>query len=281
MNIDIEDLLTKVDKRFEYRISKGGVLKIDAQEILSATPSTIIGAKNGNASIHNSLIYYSPNNDFIGQDYFLILTKENNKNIVARIDVDVVTTFKPKAHILILLGEELIRTPVMAIYELIKNSYDADSKEIQVKFENIENLDKAQITIIDYGTGITKEVLENVWFEPGSDFRKPIKTDGSRLIKRSPIYGRIPMGEKGVGRFAVHKLGHTIKLISRPAKIELDTLGKFTGVKLLDYEISVDIDWRTFSQSKYLDDVKINWQINTDSSTFHFQNTHGPSHTIL
>ena len=280
MNIDIEDLLTKVDKRFEYRISKGGVLKIDAQEILSATPSTIIGAKNGNASIHNSLIYYSPNNDFIGQDYFLILTKENNKNIVARIDVDVVTTFKPKAHILILLGEELIRTPVMAIYELIKNSYDADSKEIQVKFENIENLDKAQITIIDYGTGITKEVLENVWFEPGSDFRKPIKTDGSRLIKRSPIYGRIPMGEKGVGRFAVHKLGHTIKLISRPAKIELDTLGKFTGVKLLDYEISVDIDWRTFSQSKYLDDVKINWQINTDSSTFHFQNTHGTYITI-
>jgi hypothetical protein len=32
--------------------------------------------------------------------------------------------FKPKAHILRLLGEELIKNPVMAIYELIKNSYD-------------------------------------------------------------------------------------------------------------------------------------------------------------
>src|SRR5690606_16546716 len=35
--------------------------------------------------------------------------------------------FKPKAHILTLLGEELIKDPVMAIYELVKNSYDADA----------------------------------------------------------------------------------------------------------------------------------------------------------
>ena len=38
--------------------------------------------------------------------------------------------FKPKAHILKLLGEELIKSPIMAIYELVKNSYDADSSYV-------------------------------------------------------------------------------------------------------------------------------------------------------
>ena len=42
--------------------------------------------------------------------------------------------FKPKAHILRLLGEELIKSPIMAIYELVKNSYDADSSFVNVTF---------------------------------------------------------------------------------------------------------------------------------------------------
>ena len=45
--------------------------------------------------------------------------------------------FKPKAHILTLLGEELIKNPVMAIYELVKNSYDADANEVNVYFRRI------------------------------------------------------------------------------------------------------------------------------------------------
>ena len=183
--------------------------------------------------------------------------------------------FKPKAHILILLGEELIKSPVMAIYELIKNGYDADAKEIEVSFENIENIGDTKITIKDSGTGITAEVLENVWFEPGSDFRKPINSDGKRVIKRSPIYKRIPMGEKGVGRFAVHKLGNKIKLVSRPCILKLDDNTNVISSELLDYEVSVDIDWRKFSQSKYLEDVSIEWYKNSDPQTFVFKNTHG------
>ncbi|MFP5436579.1 MAG: EcoRII N-terminal effector-binding domain-containing protein [Bacteroidia bacterium] len=183
--------------------------------------------------------------------------------------------FRPKAHILILLGEELIKNPVMAIYELIKNGYDADARNINVNFHNIERIDDAIIEIKDSGTGISEEVLENVWFEPGTDFRKPVDKNGLRTIKRSPIYHRIPMGEKGVGRFAVHKLGNKIKLISRPAKIILDENGSFVKTELLDYEITVDIDWRRFSQSRYLDDVSIDWKKNTDEETFLFNNSHG------
>jgi signal transduction histidine kinase len=183
--------------------------------------------------------------------------------------------FKPKAHILILLGEELIKSPVMAIYELIKNGYDADARSIEVTFDHIEDLDNAKILVKDSGTGITSEVLQNVWFEPGTDFRKPINSAGVRQIKRSPVFNRIPMGEKGVGRFAVHKLGNKIKLVSRPAKIIYHDNGPFSHLELLDYEITVDIDWRTFSQGKYLEDVNIEWNTNFDVSTFLFTETHG------
>jgi signal transduction histidine kinase len=262
-------------KIVEYRVSRNHVLKLNTEDIISGMPRSLYGGKNGSLTLNDKIIYYSPKDDFVGSDEFVFIANSDGKDYPIKVIVDIVTTFKPKAHILVLLGEELIKSTVMAIYELIKNSYDADSKEVTVKFESIENVEKAQITITDYGTGLTKEVLENVWFEPGTDFRKQINTDGSRQIKRSPIFWRIPMGEKGVGRFAVHKLGHTIKLISRPASVEVDEYGKSTSVNLLDYEVVVEIDWRAFSQSKYLEDVKINWFINRDSETFIFQNTHG------
>ncbi|MBK6623292.1 MAG: ATP-binding protein [Saprospirales bacterium] len=74
--------------------------------------------------------------------------------------------FKPKAHILRLLGEELIKSPIMAIYELVKNSYDADSSFVNVNFFNIQDKTNAIVTIEDNGTGLTSDVIENVWLEP-------------------------------------------------------------------------------------------------------------------
>ena len=211
------------------------------------------------------------------------LKEEETNSLIPRInnvtETGVYTTksvsFRPKAHILVLLGEELIKSPVMAIYELIKNGYDADATFVKVEFENIEDIENAKIVIEDSGTGITDYVLENVWFEPGTDFRKPVDSDGVRQIKRSPVHTRIPMGEKGVGRFAVHKLGNKITLISRPSQVILDDEGKFTEIRLLDYELEVDIDWRKFSQSKYLDDVSIDWRKNTNPNTFRFKKSPG------
>ena len=183
--------------------------------------------------------------------------------------------FKPKAHILTLLGEELIKDPVMAIYELVKNSYDADAKSVNVYFNNITDLTNATIIVKDSGIGMTEQVLENVWLEPGTAHRKTVDVQGKRTIVRTPIFNRVPMGEKGVGRFAVHKLGNVIKLISRPGKVLLDEDGKFVRIDLLDYEIDLEINWKTFTQSKYLSDVKIEYYKNTDPRSFYFKNETG------
>lgn len=181
--------------------------------------------------------------------------------------------FNPKAHILTLLGEELIKSPVMAIYELVKNSYDADATKVNVHFRNIEDLENAAIIIEDDGTGMTNEVIEDVWLEPGTDFRKPINAEtGLRELTKSPIFKRVPMGEKGVGRFAVHKLGTTILLVSRPTLIELDgETGEVISKTPADYEIQLYINWKDFSQSKHLSDIPIKWKIKKNIEDFRFK----------
>ncbi|HET8887109.1 MAG TPA: sensor histidine kinase, partial [Salinimicrobium sp.] len=185
--------------------------------------------------------------------------------------------FNPKAHILTLLGEELIKSPVMAIYELVKNSYDADSKKVDVYFRDIENAENAAIIIEDDGTGMTNEIIEDVWLEPGSDFRKPVNSKtGLREITKSPLYKRIPMGEKGVGRFAVHKLGSKILLITRPLLIEVDkTTNEIKSKTLADYEIQLYINWKDFSQSKHLSDIPIKWKVKKDFKEFRFKKNSG------
>jgi signal transduction histidine kinase len=184
--------------------------------------------------------------------------------------------FKPKAHILTLLGEELIKSPVMAIYELVKNSYDADAKKVEVYFRDVDDTSNAAIIIEDDGIGMTSEIVEDVWLEPGSDFRKPINKDGVREIVKSPIYERIPMGEKGVGRFAVHKLSTRILLISRPLILSYNSdKTQIINKSLADYEIELYINWSDFSQSKHLSDIPIKWKLRKDPDRFRFKETSG------
>ncbi|MBN2610194.1 MAG: sensor histidine kinase [Bacteroidales bacterium] len=185
--------------------------------------------------------------------------------------------FNPKAHILTLLGEELIKSPVMAIYELVKNSYDADAKKVDVFFLDIDDLNNAAIIIEDDGLGMTSDVVENVWLEPGTDNRKPynIKT-GKRQVIKSPVFKRVPMGEKGVGRFAVHKLAQEILLITRPKIIILnDTTGEIEKEELADYEIQLYINWKDFNQSIHLSEIPIKWKIRKDENTFRFKTNSG------
>lgn len=117
--------------------------------------------------------------------------------------------FRPRARILQLLGDELIGSPRLAVFELVKNAYDACAREVVVTLGGLDT-ERPWIEVKDDGDGMSLETIRDVWLVPGHDHRKRDRYEGVRSH-----CGRLPLGEKGVGRFAVHKLGHHIRLVTR------------------------------------------------------------------
>jgi signal transduction histidine kinase len=113
--------------------------------------------------------------------------------------------FKAKSHILSLLGDELIGSDSLAVFELVKNAYDADAEEVTIYLNDL-NTASQNIVIEDDGSGMTLATLKDVWLEIGTDFKR------GENRKPSNKYQRLSLGEKGVGRLAVHKLGKQITL---------------------------------------------------------------------
>ena len=110
---------------------------------------------------------------------------------------------KANSSIIHLLGEELIGSDILALFELVKNSYDADAENVLVRFD----IDDGERVIIveDDGCGMSPDVINNVWLTIGTDYKK----GDSRF---SPKFKRPALGSKGVGRLAVHRLADVITL---------------------------------------------------------------------
>ena len=147
--------------------------------------------------------------------------------------------FKPRARLLRLLGDELIRDPNIAIFELVKNAYDADASYSRVLMLDVHDRQSGSIVVRDDGTGMNWDTLTGVWLEPGTDFRKRQRGEDE---KRSPNFGRLPLGEKGVGRFAAGKLGDRVTLTTR-AKDQP--------------EIVVEINWEELVSHDYLSEALV------------------------
>lgn len=149
-------------------------------------------------------------------------------------------TFKPRARLMLLLGDELIRDAGIAVFELVKNAYDANATVCGITLHDVcGNSIKAKITVRDNGCGMNIDTIMNIWLEPGTENRKKQKLRKERTPKP---FSRIPLGEKGVGRFAVHKLGQKATMITRAANSD---------------EIVVNINWQSFSGDKYISEVPV------------------------
>ncbi len=171
------------------------------------------------------------------------IKKEDTNSLIPLPQVSSSFNFKPRAKIIQVIGQELISNDVIALVELIKNSYDADATEIEIELNGIFSKN-GEITVKDNGLGMSYEKVTNVWLEPATPDKKS-KTDR----KYSLCYQRRLLGEKGIGRFAAHRLGDNIELVTR---------GKETcNSKSFTYETNVKIDWNTFTEDKYLDEVPV------------------------
>jgi len=93
------------------------------------------------------------------------------------------TTFKPRARIIKLLGEELITNEVIATVELVKNSYDADATKVEVTLENVTDVANGRILIKDNGIGMSLDTVLNDWLQPGTEVKKKILGIAKRLVE--------------------------------------------------------------------------------------------------
>ena len=167
--------------------------------------------------------------------------------------------FKPYARLMNVIGDQLITDKKVAVIEIIKNSYDADANVVKVRFCNMSNVgfnnipqnEQAYIEIEDDGCGMSLDVIKNVWLRPAT----PNKYDKKKRKNLRTDKGRIVQGEKGIGRFAIHKLGE---------KIELYTKAKGEN------EVKLEMNFADFNPDninlfnqptdyKLLDEVSNNW----------------------
>ena len=116
-----------------------------------------------------------------------------------------------------LIGRELITDRITALFELVKNCYDANAQNVHVEFYNVGSKNSnSKIIIRDDGLGMTLSDIKDKWMVVG--------TASKRKEKISPTpYHRRYVGEKGIGRFAVDKLGKKIVIKTKKEK-DLDTL---------------------------------------------------------
>jgi signal transduction histidine kinase len=105
-----------------------------------------------------------------------------------------------------LIGQENFSNAEGAIIELVKNSYDAEASVCVIIIDPINDT----IHVVDNGDGMTKAIIRNQWMTIGTDDKKTnFKTKS-----------RIKTGAKGIGRFALDRLGKVSRMLTKTVDSE-------------------------------------------------------------
>lgn len=173
-------------------------------------------------------------------------------------------SFEVKSGMKNIIGRDLIIDDNIAIFELVKNSYDAHAKKVVIIFED----DK--IIISDDGKGMSQKDLKQKWFAVAYS-AKHDGTEDDDVKKDSHLNNlkskRFYAGAKGIGRFSCDRLGSDLVL---------------TTSKINETEINqVNVDWSKFEidEKENFQNIKIPYQtLSTYKINFPNDSKHG---TIL
>lgn len=166
--------------------------------------------------------------------------------------------FRTNSKVKSLFGKDLITNNNIAIFELVKNAYDAGANNVQISFkdfeitvdkenkiQSFESNEKSTIEVEDDGDGMTLEEIRKYWMELGTPHKETNKDREFKNDKIEKIYSRTVNGDKGIGRFGVDKISE---------KLILESIGKNEP----DMITRVTFDWGKFDdRSKMLQDIEI------------------------
>ncbi|HHF7010908.1 ATP-binding protein [Streptococcus mutans] len=139
--------------------------------------------------------------------------------------------FKVSSGLKDILGRDLITNELVAIFELVKNGYDADATEINLIINSYDDY----IIIQDNGKGMNRDDIENKWLFVAHSEKK----DSDRIYA----------GSKGIGRFSCDRLGTELLLTSKKeqeiSELSIDW-GEFEKDSLKQFE-DLDVSYRSGS----------------------------------
>lgn len=150
---------------------------------------------------------------------------------IARLD-DTNVRFSIDAGVIDRLGDELVARQETAVSELVKNSYDADAEEVVLTFIDTDEIG-GTLNMKDDGDGMTKDELIDGFMRISSTSK--IHNPYSRK------YNRKRAGQKGIGRFAVQRLGTKLTII--------------TQVENADHALKLTINWQDYQRDKDLSSI--------------------------
>lgn len=154
--------------------------------------------------------------------------------------------FKISSALKNIIGSDLISDDFIAVFELVKNSYDAHATKVEITFENIYS-DNAKIIIKDNGKGMNYDDLINKWLFVAYSAKKEGTEEDSYDYRDKIKTKRAYAGAKGIGRFSCDRLGgelylETIKdepnakvetLLTQWDKFEGDLKDEFVNISVL------------------------------------------------
>ena len=106
------------------------------------------------------------------------------------------------------LGKDLVTNDVVAVIELVKNSYDAFAQNVFIKFDR-DDTEGPFLEIFDDGSGMSKEIVENEWCVVGTPHKK-LNTTVLKGNRRRRV-----TGNKGLGRLSVARLGNRLIMLTK------------------------------------------------------------------
>jgi signal transduction histidine kinase len=169
-----------------------------------------------------------------------------------------------------IIGKDLIVDDFVAIFELVKNSFDANSKHVEVSFQNIIE-GESKLVIQDDGKGMDLDDIDNKWLFVAYSAKKEGTEDYRDEIKSK----RIHAGAKGIGRFSCDRLGKKLSIYSRRnennkfskltidwADFEEDMQTNFDAINI-DYELVDDCPYDlSVGTILEISDLRSNWEGN-------------------
>lgn len=111
------------------------------------------------------------------------------------------------------IGRDLITNDEVAVFELVKNSFDASAKNVQLYFSS------EGLIVVDDGKGMTFADLTEKWLfvAYSSKSNDGAATRGPGEFRELVAERRHYAGSKGIGRFSSDRLGSTLVMQTRSA----------------------------------------------------------------